>query len=174
LAVATTSIFSTRCTKPPPAARSFEPFQGHTCTFIGRLLWAGLAGSARQNVRKAESNGVAVRESRDVDAIRVFHRMHCHVRKSKYRLLAQPVAFLENFHQEFAPEDRLDPRARTAGPVLLPSRIFGYRVFSHSHCSGCNRLENIDFFFAKPNTIRSNHLKDVVVCSHTLELTFFH
>lgn len=33
--------------------------------------------------------------------------MHCHVRKSKYRLLAQPLAFFESLHASFAAEGRL-------------------------------------------------------------------
>ena len=70
-------------------------------------LWAGFSGSARQNVRKAKSNGVVVREERSLEAVRVFYRMHVQLRKSKYRLLAQPVAFFENLHQLFAPSERL-------------------------------------------------------------------
>lgn len=70
-------------------------------------LWAGLSGSARQNVRKAERNGVVVREARSLEAVRIFFRMHTQLRKSKYRLLAQPVAFFENLHQLFAPNERL-------------------------------------------------------------------
>jgi CelD/BcsL family acetyltransferase involved in cellulose biosynthesis len=64
-------------------------------------LWAGFSGSARQNVRKAERSGVVVREARSLEAVRVFHRMHCHVRKSKYRLFAQPAAFFDNLYQIF-------------------------------------------------------------------------
>lgn len=70
-------------------------------------LWAGLAGSARQNVRKAERSGVVVREARSLDDVHLFHGMHCHVRKSKYRLLAQPVLFFESLYDAFAPDDRL-------------------------------------------------------------------
>jgi hypothetical protein len=70
-------------------------------------LWAGLAASARQNVRKARRNGVVVVRGKTVEDLRVFHRMHCHLRKSKYRLLAQPFAFFEGLHASFAPNDRL-------------------------------------------------------------------
>jgi CelD/BcsL family acetyltransferase involved in cellulose biosynthesis len=70
-------------------------------------IWAGLEGSARQNVRKAERNGVQVREGRSLEDVHRFHLMHCHVRKEKYRLLAQPVAFFEQLHAAFVPEDRL-------------------------------------------------------------------
>lgn len=70
-------------------------------------LWAGLAGSARQNVRKALRNGITVREARSLEAVQAFHRMHQHLRKSKYRLLAQPFSLFRNLHELFAPEDRL-------------------------------------------------------------------
>jgi lipid II:glycine glycyltransferase (peptidoglycan interpeptide bridge formation enzyme) len=33
--------------------------------------------------------------------------MHCHIRKSKYRLLPQPFAFFENLHGSFAENDSL-------------------------------------------------------------------
>lgn len=70
-------------------------------------LWSGFSGSARQNVRKAESNGVTVREGKGLEAVHVFHRMHLQLRKSKYRLLAQPVAFFDHLHELFAPGGRL-------------------------------------------------------------------
>ncbi|HYE48483.1 MAG TPA: GNAT family N-acetyltransferase [Azospirillaceae bacterium] len=70
-------------------------------------LWAGLSGSARQNVRKAQRGGVTVREASGLDDVRAFHRMHCHLRKTKFRLLAQPRAFFDALHAAFAPEGRL-------------------------------------------------------------------
>jgi len=70
-------------------------------------LWAGLAPSARQNIRKARRSGVVVALGKTLEDLHVFHQMHCHVRKSKYRLLAQPVAFFESLYASFAPDDRL-------------------------------------------------------------------
>jgi CelD/BcsL family acetyltransferase involved in cellulose biosynthesis len=70
-------------------------------------LWAGLGGSARQNVRRALRHGVAVRESRAREDVRLFHRLHARLRKAKYRMLAQPVAFFDHLFELFAPEDRL-------------------------------------------------------------------
>jgi CelD/BcsL family acetyltransferase involved in cellulose biosynthesis len=70
-------------------------------------LWQGFEGSARQNVRKAQRNGVMVREGRSLEDVRIFYDMHCSVRKSKYRLLPQPFAFFERIHAYFAPDDRL-------------------------------------------------------------------
>jgi CelD/BcsL family acetyltransferase involved in cellulose biosynthesis len=70
-------------------------------------LWQGFTGSARQNVRRAKRNGVVVREGRSLEMVRTFYRMHLQLRKSKYRLLAQPAAFFDNLHQLFAPSERL-------------------------------------------------------------------
>jgi len=70
-------------------------------------LWQGLQGSARQNIRKAKRAGVTIREARGLDAVRLFHRMHCHLRKTKFRLLAQPAAFFDALHEAFSPADGL-------------------------------------------------------------------
>jgi hypothetical protein len=70
-------------------------------------LWAGFCGSARQNIRKAQRNGVKIRASQQLHDLHVFYEMHCHVRKSKYRLLPQPFAFFEHLHAAFAENDRL-------------------------------------------------------------------
>lgn len=70
-------------------------------------LWSTLDGSARQNVRKARRNGITVREGRTLDDVRIFHDMHCRLRKSKHRLLAQPLAFFETLHEVFSPSDGL-------------------------------------------------------------------
>jgi CelD/BcsL family acetyltransferase involved in cellulose biosynthesis len=71
-------------------------------------LWAGLHSSARQNIRKARINGVVVRDGRSIDDMRIFHRMHRTLRKSKYRLLAQPLSFFENIFEEFARADGIN------------------------------------------------------------------
>lgn len=68
-------------------------------------LWGGLSASARQNVRKAERSGVVVREGKTFEDVRLFHQMHCRVRKLKYRLLAQPLVFFENLRDAFAASD---------------------------------------------------------------------
>ena len=70
-------------------------------------IWAGFAGPARQNIRKALRNGVQVREGRTLEDVRLFHAMHCHVRKTKYRMLAQPMDFFHQLHELFAAENRL-------------------------------------------------------------------
>jgi lipid II:glycine glycyltransferase (peptidoglycan interpeptide bridge formation enzyme) len=70
-------------------------------------LWDDLSGQARQNIRQACRSGVIVREGKCLEDVRLFHRMHSHLRKTKYRLLAQPLAFFENLHAIFSQEDRV-------------------------------------------------------------------
>lgn len=70
-------------------------------------IWAGLEGSARQNCRKAERQGVKVRIGHSLADVQLFHRMHCHLRKTKYQMLAQPTAFFQALHDAFAPKGHL-------------------------------------------------------------------
>jgi hypothetical protein len=70
-------------------------------------IWAGLASSARQNIRKARRSGITVREGRNLDDVRLFHDMHSSLRKSKYRLLAQPFIFFEEIHAAFSADDHI-------------------------------------------------------------------
>jgi CelD/BcsL family acetyltransferase involved in cellulose biosynthesis len=65
-------------------------------------IWAGLKGSARQNIRKAMGSGVTVRIGRGGDDLRRFHRMHAQLRKTKYRMLAQPFVLFEAVDAAFA------------------------------------------------------------------------
>lgn len=58
-------------------------------------------GSAPRNARRAEAQGVSVRVVDSVDGLRTFHRMHAHLRKRKYRMLAQPQSFFESLHRHF-------------------------------------------------------------------------
>jgi len=67
-------------------------------------ILASLEGSARRNIRKAERAGVEVRCGHGLEDVRLFHRMHAHLRKTKYRMLAQPRAFFEAIHDRFSQE----------------------------------------------------------------------
>lgn len=70
-------------------------------------MWAELKGSGRQNIRNAERHGIKVREGRTLEDLRLFHGLHCHVRKHKYQLLAQPFALFEHLHAAFSGTDGL-------------------------------------------------------------------
>ena len=72
-------------------------------------LWAELDGSARQNSRKAERSGVTVRIGTDEAGLRLFHAMHAQLRKTKYRMLAQPFGLFTAIRERFtAPPGRAD------------------------------------------------------------------
>ena len=70
-------------------------------------IWASLRDNARQNIRKAERSGVTIREGRKLDDVQTFYRMHANLRKTKYRMFAQPFSFFENIHAAFSSGDRL-------------------------------------------------------------------
>lgn len=71
------------------------------------LSWSALDPSARQNIRRAKRNGLVVTEGRSLRDVEVFYNLHLRVRKSKYRLLAQPFSFFANIHEAFSRDDRI-------------------------------------------------------------------
>jgi hypothetical protein len=91
-------------------------------------LWAGLDGSARQNLRKAQRLGITVREGSSLEDVRTFFDMHCEVRRTKYRLLPQPFALFANLHAAFAAEDRLRLRVRRFVPAQGCARAHTRRM----------------------------------------------
>lgn len=101
-------------------------------------IWNGLDPSARQNIRRAERHGIRIREGTSIDDLRAFHAMHRAVRKSKYRMLAQPEAFFESLHAEFAPSGSLTVLLAeldgepVAGILLLEHRDTLYYKFNAS------------------------------------------
>ena len=64
-------------------------------------LWQGLDGAARRAIRKAQGQGMEIREAKSAVEMRAFFDMHLAVRKHKYRLLAQPRAFFEQIWLHF-------------------------------------------------------------------------
>lgn len=70
-------------------------------------MWERLDGQARKSVRFALKNEVSVRVGTELKDVMAFYEMHAHVRKTKYRLLAQPVRFFESIHKIFSDRDEL-------------------------------------------------------------------
>ena len=101
-------------------------------------IWMGLSGKARTRIRQAQAKGLRVRVGRSLDDLRAFYGMHCHVRKTKYRLLAQPFAFLENLYHAFSDDDRFtiflaeDEGTPIAGSVFIAWRDTLYYKFNAS------------------------------------------
>jgi hypothetical protein len=59
-----------------------------------------LDSPTRRAVKKARNEGVEVTFHDDLDSMRMFFEVHLGVRRKKYRLLAQPFAFLENIWKQ--------------------------------------------------------------------------
>jgi CelD/BcsL family acetyltransferase involved in cellulose biosynthesis len=60
-----------------------------------------LNSAARRNIAAAERHGVRIRIERDLAAVRQFHALHVRLRRTKYRLLAQPIELFERIWKEF-------------------------------------------------------------------------
>lgn len=82
-------------------------WHGIDLTRSANELWSSFASKARRNVRKAQRSGAIVRLSSALEDLRIFYGIHFQVRKSKYRLFAQPWAFFEHLHAAFSSADRL-------------------------------------------------------------------
>lgn len=59
-------------------------------------IWDGLSSSARRAIRKAEKEGVTIRDAIDESDLRLFFDMHLRIRKYKYHLVAQNYEFFHN------------------------------------------------------------------------------
>ncbi|MEM7322208.1 MAG: GNAT family N-acetyltransferase [Actinomycetota bacterium] len=64
-------------------------------------VWDSLRSKLRTAIRRAPKQGITFRFSSSIDDIRTFHAMHVDLRKSKYRMLAQPLGFFEALHDRF-------------------------------------------------------------------------
>jgi CelD/BcsL family acetyltransferase involved in cellulose biosynthesis len=64
-------------------------------------LWSRFDGAARRAIRKAMDSGIQVVTARDEAALRAFYNLHLRVRKTKYRLLAQPYRFFKAIWSHF-------------------------------------------------------------------------
>jgi hypothetical protein len=102
---------STRCLRStvPCSAGALQPsgaarWHGVALEPADEERWAALGGSARRNVLAAQRAGLVVRESSAMADLEAFHAMHRHVRRTKYRLLAQPLALFANLRDAFGEE----------------------------------------------------------------------
>ncbi|HEY0811949.1 MAG TPA: GNAT family N-acetyltransferase [Pseudonocardia sp.] len=104
--------FTLRCLNDSPAVAD------ERLRVVGEAAWHGtpidtdldelrgrFASQSRRNLATAERSGVKVDVRDDLDAVRAMHRLHVRLRKAKYQLLAQPVAFFERIWSEFAAAD---------------------------------------------------------------------
>lgn len=64
-------------------------------------MWAGLAAPTRRAIRKARRAGVEIRRLGCQEGCAGFHNLHVALRKSKYRMLAQPPEFFKAIASRF-------------------------------------------------------------------------
>jgi hypothetical protein len=70
------------------------------------ILWHRLPDDFRWGVRKARRNGVEVRLRTDIDAIPPFYALYSDLRRRKFGILSQPIAFFHALHENFVARDR--------------------------------------------------------------------
>ncbi len=87
-------------------------------------LRARITAGSRRNVAAASRARVRVDVRADLDAVRCFHGLHVGLRKHKYRLLAQPTAFLENIWAAFAPHDGIRTMLARVGNEVVAGAMF--------------------------------------------------
>jgi hypothetical protein len=130
--------------------------------------WARVSASTRQCVRIGERSGLAITRGSDLHAVRDFHAMHSELRRSRYSMLAQPPAFFDAIHAEFAPTGDLQiVQARlgdmtVAGCFLLRWAGRAYYKFNTSRPEGRSVQANDFAFWAALNFARSDWRADAV------------
>ena len=64
-------------------------------------VWDGLKSKNRTAIRRADKLGIKFNFSSSLEHLKTFHDMHVDLRKSKYRMLAQPFSLFEELHGRF-------------------------------------------------------------------------
>ncbi|MDH3679949.1 MAG: GNAT family N-acetyltransferase [Acidimicrobiia bacterium] len=80
-------------------------------------VWDGLRSKVRTAIRRAPKQGITLRASSRLDDLKTFHAMHVELRKSKYRLLAQPFEFFAALHDGFGHDLLVITAEDHSGPV---------------------------------------------------------
>jgi CelD/BcsL family acetyltransferase involved in cellulose biosynthesis len=87
-------------------------------------LHARLSGTARRNIRTAHRSGVRIEADTSLDGVLAFHRLHVGLRKRKYRLLAQPVAFFEAIWRAFSAADAVVTLLARCDDTVVAGAVF--------------------------------------------------
>ena len=86
-------------------------------------VWDGLKTKLRTTIRRAPKTGLRFRFSSSMEDVATFHAMHVDLRKSKYRMLAQPLRFFEALHDRFD-DDMVVVMAEEGDGTPVASMIF--------------------------------------------------
>jgi CelD/BcsL family acetyltransferase involved in cellulose biosynthesis len=124
----------------------------HVITLAGteEARWKALAPSTRRAIHKARREGVEVRPLAPGPDLAAFHRLHVALRKAKYRLLAQPLAFFEAIAARFLPARNWQALGAWWGGRLVAGTIFlrwGDTLYYKFNASALDALES------RPNSL---------------------
>jgi CelD/BcsL family acetyltransferase involved in cellulose biosynthesis len=86
--------------------------------------WSQLSASARRAVNKARREGVSILERGDAEFVPQFLRIHTGVRKGKYHLLPQPLAFFLAIRSRFDAIGGWYPLVAARGDELLATTVY--------------------------------------------------
>ena len=126
-----------------PSARASQKYYGHELSLVDdeQGLFAGLKGSVRRAIRKAEKLGLRVEILRDLEALREFYTLQCGTRR-KHGLPPQPFRFFLKIHEHILSREKglvvLARRGRrtVAGAVFFhfgEQAIFKYGASNVAH-----------------------------------------
>lgn len=87
-------------------------------------LWRRISPEARRAIRRSERAAVNIRPLKGEPDLAAFHQMHVALRKSKYRLLAQPRHFFEVLEKRFQEIGSWHSLAAYLGPRMIAGVIY--------------------------------------------------
>jgi hypothetical protein len=116
-------------------------------------VWDGLKSKNRTALRRAAKAGITIRISNSLDDLATFHAMHVDLRKTKYRMLAQPMALFEALHDRFG-QDMAIVMAEDGDGDPVASMIY----------FACNDVWYYKFSASYPRSYRPNGAMIMAAC----------
>lgn len=87
-------------------------------------LWRRISPVARRGVRSSERAAVEVRPLQGDGDRAAFHQLHVALRKTKYRLLAQPIRFFDALERRFQDEGAWHSLAAYLGQRMVAGTVY--------------------------------------------------
>ncbi len=109
---------------PPRPVIGTARWHGIRVTADPADAWPQLSAAARRAVNKARREGVRIVERRDAAFVPLFLRLHTGVRKGKYHLLPQPLAFFLAIRTRFDAISGWYPLAATRDDEIIAATIY--------------------------------------------------
>jgi CelD/BcsL family acetyltransferase involved in cellulose biosynthesis len=87
-------------------------------------LWHGISPESRRAIRRSERTALEVRPMEGQRHLAAFHQLHVALRKTKYRLLAQPLRLFEKLEERFQESGNWHSLAASLGPRMIAGTIY--------------------------------------------------